>query len=123
MSTIHYKSVSTLLDMLTILDEQSRAPYNICPRSIGIRIVMTINFGNGNEKDKFGVSKLYGCKFPASLCCTQTETNGNAPCFTNYFCISVCFYDKSHMYVQNECDKRIIIIIIIIIIIVIMKQY
>ena len=24
-------------------------------------------------------------------------------------CISVCFYDKSHMYVQNECDKIIII--------------
>ena len=25
-------------------------------------------------------SKLYGCMFPGSLCHTQTETNGNAPC-------------------------------------------
>ena len=57
------------------------ASYNISPKSIN----------NNNKfrqwkqiKNKFWISKLYGCMFPGSLHCTQTKTDGNAPCFTNY---------------------------------------
>ena len=53
-------------------------------------------------KNKFWVSKLYGCKFPGSQCCTQTETNGNAPCFTNYFVFQYAsMTDHTGMYKMN----------------------
>ena len=48
-SPVCYKTVSTSVDMLTILNELSRAPYNIYPRSIEI---MIISFGNGSERKR-----------------------------------------------------------------------
>ena len=87
MSPIRYKTVSMSVDMLAILDELSGAPYSIYPRSIETTIPMTNKFRQQKQKrkKKFWVSKLYGCKFPGSPCCTQTETDGNARCFTYYF--------------------------------------
>ena len=51
-------------------------------------------------------SELHGYMFPGSPCCTQTETDGKAPCFTNYFVFQHAFYDKLHRYVQNKCNKK-----------------
>ena len=59
------------------------------------------------EKKNMG-SKLYGCLFPGSLCLTQTETNGNAPCSLIFFLLLYLQYaspDKSHGYVQINSDK------------------
>ena len=53
------------------------APYNISPK------VKEIGKGKNNFwqqkqiKNKFWISKLYGCMFPGSPCCTWTETDGN----------------------------------------------
>ena len=73
--SVHYKTASMLADMLAILDELFGAPYNIYPRSwVNNEMV----FWQWKQiKNKFWVSKLYGCMFPGSPCCTQTETDGN----------------------------------------------
>ena len=44
-------------------------------------------------------SKLYECMFPGSPCCTQTETNGNAPCSLIILVFQYASYKKSRRYV------------------------
>ena len=52
-------------------------------------------------------SKLYGCMFPGSSCCTQTETNGNAPCsLILLLYLQYASHDKSHGYVQIISDNN-----------------
>ena len=55
------------------------------------------------SENKFWVSKLYGCMFPGSLCCTQTETDGNTPFFTNYSFVfqNASLTNHSGMYKLN----------------------
>ena len=43
------------------------------------------SFGLKSTKGMSAVSKLHGCKFPGSSCCTQTETKGNSPCQVIYW--------------------------------------
>ena len=80
LSSTHYKMSSTLADKLVVLNKLFGASYNILPK-----IKVKKNKNNDDNKlwqrkqmkNKFWVSKLYGCMFPGSLCCTQTETDGN----------------------------------------------
>ena len=61
------------------------------------------SFGQRKNMD----SKLYGCMFPGSLCCTQTEPNGNAPCSLIFLLLYLQYasHDESHGYVQINSDK------------------
>ena len=63
-----------------------------------------VHYKNVYIEIKFGIKSTnsmlvvlnYGCMFPDSLCCTQTETNGNAPCSLNILYIAVCLSQKNH---------------------------
>ena len=58
------------------------------------------------KREKFRVSKLYGCMFPGSPCCTQTETNGNAPCSLIILYISVCLFMKKEKKITQVCTRK-----------------
>ena len=55
----------------------------------------------------------YGCMFPGSPCCTQTKTDGNAPCSLITFIFQCASLTRSRRYVQN-LQHRIIRMIIIV---------
>ena len=48
--------------------------------------------------------ELHGCKFPGSLCHTQTMTDGNAPCSLKNFIFQYVPVTRSHWltYIQDE---------------------
>ena len=102
--SIRYKMSNTSwLTCWPFWNELFGASYNISPKVEKEEKIFFEVLAMEMSKNKFWVSKLYGCMFPGSPCHTQTETDGNTPCFTNYSFVfqNASLINHSGMYKLN----------------------